>query len=200
MRAGDGLGVVLTAPPGSLGKAREEGPLTIRWGTSTSGAWQHGPTHRPLPLLPPPPRVPPRKSHAACFHKHKLSCVSGRLSPQASVERARALSLEGEKLIDSKHYAVDSIRPKCHELQHLCDQFAAEVERRRGLLGKSLELHSLLEAVSPMPTPSCSRVAHSFPVDRSHGLEVGPARCCLWAFLEPQPVTAARFLEFPCHN
>uniref|UniRef100_A0A452V7B6 MCF.2 cell line derived transforming sequence like n=1 Tax=Ursus maritimus TaxID=29073 RepID=A0A452V7B6_URSMA len=60
--------------------------------------------------------------------------------------RARALSLEGEKLIDSKHYAVDSIRPKCHELQHLCDQFAAEVERRRGLLGKSLELHSLLEA------------------------------------------------------
>uniref|UniRef100_A0A452R7E9 MCF.2 cell line derived transforming sequence like n=1 Tax=Ursus americanus TaxID=9643 RepID=A0A452R7E9_URSAM len=64
----------------------------------------------------------------------------------ASVERARALSLEGEKLIDSKHYAVDSIRPKCHELQHLCDQFAAEVERRRGLLGKSLELHSLLEA------------------------------------------------------
>ncbi|XP_027943136.1 guanine nucleotide exchange factor DBS isoform X2 [Eumetopias jubatus] len=64
----------------------------------------------------------------------------------ASVERARALSLEGEKLIDSKHYAVDSIRPKCHELQHLCDQFAAEVERRRGLLSKSLELHGLLEA------------------------------------------------------
>lgn len=129
--------------------------------------------------------------------------MSGRLSPQASVERARALSLEGEKLIDSKHYAVDSIRPKCHELQHLCDQFAAEVERRRGLLGKSLELHSLLEAVSPPPTPSCSQVAHSFPVDRSPGLEAGPTRptrCCLWAFLKPQPVTAARFPEFPCHN
>ncbi|XP_030888605.1 guanine nucleotide exchange factor DBS [Leptonychotes weddellii] len=64
----------------------------------------------------------------------------------ASVERARALALEGEKLIDSKHYAVDSIRPKCHELQHLCERSAAEVERRRGLLSKSLELHSLLEA------------------------------------------------------
>ncbi|XP_070376275.1 guanine nucleotide exchange factor DBS isoform X7 [Equus asinus] len=64
----------------------------------------------------------------------------------AAVERARALSLEGEQLIGNKHYAVDSIRPKCHELQHLCDQFAAEVGRRRGLLGKSLELHSLLEA------------------------------------------------------
>jgi len=64
----------------------------------------------------------------------------------ASVERARALALEGEKLIDGKHYAVDSIRPKCRELQHLCERSAAEVERRRGLLSKSLELHGLLEA------------------------------------------------------
>lgn len=72
-------------------------------------------------------------------------------SPQAAVERARALSLEGEQLIDNKHYAVDSIRPKCHELQHLCDQFAAEVTQRRGLLNKSLELHGLLEAVGPQP-------------------------------------------------
>ncbi|XP_036996654.2 guanine nucleotide exchange factor DBS isoform X2 [Artibeus jamaicensis] len=64
----------------------------------------------------------------------------------AAVERARALSLEGEQLIDNKHYAVDSIRPKCHELRHLCDQFTTEVGQRRGLLNKSLELHSLLEA------------------------------------------------------
>uniref|UniRef100_A0A3Q1MZ76 MCF.2 cell line derived transforming sequence like n=1 Tax=Bos taurus TaxID=9913 RepID=A0A3Q1MZ76_BOVIN len=64
----------------------------------------------------------------------------------AAVQRARTLSQEGERLIEHKHYAVDSIRPKCHELRHLCDQFAADVERRRGLLGKSLELHGLLEA------------------------------------------------------
>ncbi|XP_069458140.1 guanine nucleotide exchange factor DBS isoform X5 [Ovis canadensis] len=64
----------------------------------------------------------------------------------AAVQRARALSREGEQLIERRHYAVDSIRPKCHELRHLCDQFAADVERRRGLLGKSLELHGLLEA------------------------------------------------------
>uniref|UniRef100_A0A673UCG6 MCF.2 cell line derived transforming sequence like n=1 Tax=Suricata suricatta TaxID=37032 RepID=A0A673UCG6_SURSU len=64
----------------------------------------------------------------------------------AAVERARTLAGEGGRLIDSKHYAVDSIRPKCLELQHLCDQFAAEVGRRRGLLSKSLELHGLLEA------------------------------------------------------
>uniref|UniRef100_A0A8C9IQX8 Guanine nucleotide exchange factor DBS n=1 Tax=Piliocolobus tephrosceles TaxID=591936 RepID=A0A8C9IQX8_9PRIM len=62
-----------------------------------------------------------------------------------AVERARALSLDGEQLIENKHYAVDSIRPKCQELRHLCDQFSAEIVRRRGLLSKSLELHRRLE-------------------------------------------------------
>ncbi|XP_057388994.1 guanine nucleotide exchange factor DBS isoform X1 [Balaenoptera acutorostrata] len=64
----------------------------------------------------------------------------------AVVQRARALSLEGERLIGLKHYAVDSIRPKCHELRQLCEQLAADVGRRRGLLGRSLDLHGLLEA------------------------------------------------------
>uniref|UniRef100_A0A2K6TLH4 Guanine nucleotide exchange factor DBS n=1 Tax=Saimiri boliviensis boliviensis TaxID=39432 RepID=A0A2K6TLH4_SAIBB len=62
-----------------------------------------------------------------------------------AVERARALSLDGEQLIENKHYAVDCIRPKCEELRHLCDQFSAEIARRRGLLSKSLELHRRLE-------------------------------------------------------
>ncbi|XP_052607636.1 guanine nucleotide exchange factor DBS isoform X3 [Peromyscus californicus insignis] len=62
-----------------------------------------------------------------------------------AVDRARALSLEGQQLIENKHYAVDSIHPKCEELQHLCDHFTTEITRRRGLLSKSLELHSLLE-------------------------------------------------------
>ncbi|XP_037585182.1 guanine nucleotide exchange factor DBS isoform X7 [Cebus imitator] len=62
-----------------------------------------------------------------------------------AVERARALSLDGEQLIKNKHYAVDSIHPKCQELRHLCDQFSAEIARRRGLLSKSLELHRRLE-------------------------------------------------------
>lgn len=87
-----------------------------------------------------------------------------------ALERARALSLEGEQLIENKHYAVDSIRPKCHELQHLCDQFVVEVGQRRGLLNKSLELHGLLEAVGPQPCVpdgqpgSWSHVASSFHV------------------------------------
>ncbi|XP_044526456.1 guanine nucleotide exchange factor DBS isoform X3 [Gracilinanus agilis] len=62
-----------------------------------------------------------------------------------TVEKARALSLEGNQLIQSKHYAVDSILPKCNELQHLCDEFTTEMSKRRNLLHKSLELHSLLE-------------------------------------------------------
>ncbi|XP_056662817.1 guanine nucleotide exchange factor DBS isoform X21 [Monodelphis domestica] len=62
-----------------------------------------------------------------------------------AVQKARALSLEGNQLIQSKHYAVDSILPKCNELQHLCDEFTTEMSKRRNLLHKSLELHSLLE-------------------------------------------------------
>ena len=69
------------------------------------------------------------------------------------MQRARALSLEGERLIGLKHYAVDSIRPKCHELRQLCEQLAADVGRRRGLLGRSLDLHGLLEAVGPPARP-----------------------------------------------
>ncbi|XP_020146103.2 guanine nucleotide exchange factor DBS isoform X3 [Microcebus murinus] len=65
---------------------------------------------------------------------------------RAAVDRARALCLDGERLIEDKHYAVDSILPKCEELRQLCDAFAAEVGRRRGRLGRSLELHGLLEA------------------------------------------------------
>ncbi|XP_067569874.1 guanine nucleotide exchange factor DBS isoform X4 [Pseudorca crassidens] len=64
----------------------------------------------------------------------------------AVTQRARTLALEGEQLIELKHYAVDSIRPKCHELHQLCDQFAADVGQRRGLLGRALDLHGLLEA------------------------------------------------------
>nr|XP_020146099.1 guanine nucleotide exchange factor DBS isoform X2 [Microcebus murinus] len=64
---------------------------------------------------------------------------------RAAVDRARALCLDGERLIEDKHYAVDSILPKCEELRQLCDAFAAEVGRRRGRLGRSLELHGLLE-------------------------------------------------------
>ncbi|XP_077014840.1 guanine nucleotide exchange factor DBS isoform X12 [Tamandua tetradactyla] len=78
--------------------------------------------------------------------QHLLKDLAGfEEKSQVSVDKARALSLEGTQLIENKHYAVDSIHPKCNELQHLCDQFVAEIGKRRNLLNKSLELHGLLE-------------------------------------------------------
>ncbi|XP_054018815.1 guanine nucleotide exchange factor DBS isoform X2 [Dryobates pubescens] len=62
-----------------------------------------------------------------------------------TVTKARMLASEGDAFIQSNHYAVDSIIPKCSELHHLCDAFTTETERRRNLLNKSLELHSILE-------------------------------------------------------
>ncbi|XP_039387186.1 guanine nucleotide exchange factor DBS isoform X12 [Mauremys reevesii] len=62
-----------------------------------------------------------------------------------SLGKARVLASQGDQLVQNNHYAVDSILPKCNELHHLCDAFATETEKRRGLLNKSLELHSLLE-------------------------------------------------------
>ncbi|XP_028939488.1 guanine nucleotide exchange factor DBS isoform X2 [Antrostomus carolinensis] len=62
-----------------------------------------------------------------------------------TIVKARMLASEGDAFIQSNHYAVDSIIPKCTELHHLCDAFTTETEQRRNLLNKSLELHGLLE-------------------------------------------------------
>ncbi|KFR05453.1 Guanine nucleotide exchange factor DBS, partial [Opisthocomus hoazin] len=62
-----------------------------------------------------------------------------------TIAKARMLASEGDAFIQSNHYAMDSIIPKCSELHHLCDAFTTETERRRNLLNKSLELHGLLE-------------------------------------------------------
>ncbi|KAM6290661.1 guanine nucleotide exchange factor DBS isoform 1-T1 [Porphyrio hochstetteri] len=62
-----------------------------------------------------------------------------------TIAKARMLASEGDAFIQSNHYAMDSIIPKCGELHHLCDAFTTETERRRNLLNKSLELHGLLE-------------------------------------------------------
>ncbi|XP_021401292.2 guanine nucleotide exchange factor DBS isoform X6 [Lonchura striata] len=62
-----------------------------------------------------------------------------------TVTKAKMLASERDAFIQSNHYAVDSIIPKCSELHNLCDAFTTETERRRKLLNKSLELHDLLE-------------------------------------------------------
>uniref|UniRef100_A0A452TMK1 MCF.2 cell line derived transforming sequence-like 2 n=1 Tax=Ursus maritimus TaxID=29073 RepID=A0A452TMK1_URSMA len=67
---------------------------------------------------------------------------------QEPLEKARLLAIIGDQLIQSHHYAVDSIRPRCVELRHLCDDFINENKKKYDILGKSLELHRQLDKVS----------------------------------------------------
>ncbi|XP_066435785.1 guanine nucleotide exchange factor DBS isoform X4 [Eleutherodactylus coqui] len=64
---------------------------------------------------------------------------------QEMIQTAQALAREGDHLILSNHYAVDSILPKCNELHHLCGDISSQIQQRRELLHKSLELHRRLE-------------------------------------------------------
>ncbi|KAM9582704.1 putative guanine nucleotide exchange factor MCF2L2 [Trichechus inunguis] len=67
---------------------------------------------------------------------------------QERLEKAHLLALIGDQLIQSHHPAVDTIRPKCVELRHLCDDFINENKKRNDILRKSLELHRQLDKVS----------------------------------------------------
>ncbi|XP_043926586.1 guanine nucleotide exchange factor DBS-like isoform X2 [Protopterus annectens] len=64
---------------------------------------------------------------------------------QESLEQAQQLSVNGDQLIQSNHYAVDSILPKCIELRRICADFTNENKKKYDLLGKSLELHRQLD-------------------------------------------------------
>uniref|UniRef100_A0A8C8DUX5 MCF.2 cell line derived transforming sequence-like 2 n=1 Tax=Oryzias sinensis TaxID=183150 RepID=A0A8C8DUX5_9TELE len=50
-------------------------------------------------------------------------------------------ALHGDQLIQSSHYAVDSIRPKGVELRRICDDFSNEVQKKHDVLSKSLQIH-----------------------------------------------------------
>ncbi|XP_006869899.1 PREDICTED: probable guanine nucleotide exchange factor MCF2L2 [Chrysochloris asiatica] len=67
---------------------------------------------------------------------------------QESLEKARLCALIGDQLIQSHHYAADTIRPKCVELRHLRDDFINENKKKWDILRKSLELHRQLDKVS----------------------------------------------------
>ncbi|KAB0366710.1 hypothetical protein FD754_010866 [Muntiacus muntjak] len=67
---------------------------------------------------------------------------------QEFLEKAQLLAVIGDQLIQNHHYAVDSIRPRCAELRHLCDNFINENKKKHDILEKSLELHRRLDKVS----------------------------------------------------
>uniref|UniRef100_A0AAY5EJF5 MCF.2 cell line derived transforming sequence-like 2 n=1 Tax=Electrophorus electricus TaxID=8005 RepID=A0AAY5EJF5_ELEEL len=61
---------------------------------------------------------------------------------ETSAEKAQLQAGHGEQLIQSGHYAVDSIRPKCVELHHICDDFSNETKKKYDVLSKSLAIHT----------------------------------------------------------
>ncbi|XP_063160932.1 guanine nucleotide exchange factor DBS isoform X3 [Candoia aspera] len=64
---------------------------------------------------------------------------------QEVLETASILIAKGDQFIENKHYAVDSILPKCSELQHHYEMITSEVDKKRALLNHSFELHRRLE-------------------------------------------------------
>uniref|UniRef100_A0A674EJQ3 Guanine nucleotide exchange factor DBS-like n=1 Tax=Salmo trutta TaxID=8032 RepID=A0A674EJQ3_SALTR len=67
---------------------------------------------------------------------------------QESLEKAQLHALHGDQLIQSNHYAVDSIRPKCVELRRICDDFTNEAKKKYDILSKSNQIHKGMDKVN----------------------------------------------------
>uniref|UniRef100_A0A671USF2 Guanine nucleotide exchange factor DBS-like n=1 Tax=Sparus aurata TaxID=8175 RepID=A0A671USF2_SPAAU len=65
-----------------------------------------------------------------------------------TIEKAQLHALHGDQLIQSNHYAVDSIRPKCVELRRVCDDFSNEAKKKTDVLSKSLQIHVGIDKVN----------------------------------------------------
>ncbi|XP_029135628.2 guanine nucleotide exchange factor DBS isoform X3 [Labrus bergylta] len=65
-----------------------------------------------------------------------------------TLEKAQLHALHGDQLIQSNHYAVDSIRPKCVELRRVCDDFSNEAKKKTDVLSKSLQIHTGIDKVN----------------------------------------------------
>lgn len=75
------------------------------------------------------------------------SCILNRFCFQPTTEKAQLHALHGDQLIQSNHYAVDSIRPKCVELRRVCDDFSNEAKKKTDILSKSLQIHVGIDKV-----------------------------------------------------
>lgn len=67
---------------------------------------------------------------------------------QPTIEKAQLHALHGDQLIQSNHYAVDSLRPKCVELRRVCDDFNNEAKKKTDILSKSLQIHMGIDKVN----------------------------------------------------
>uniref|UniRef100_A0A8C5GCD6 Guanine nucleotide exchange factor DBS-like n=1 Tax=Gouania willdenowi TaxID=441366 RepID=A0A8C5GCD6_GOUWI len=87
-----------------------------------------------------------------------------------TVEKAAALCLEGDELIQKSHYAEESIRPKCTELRELSESVSSNLKSRKDHLLKAKELHHKLETASQWVDEGIYLLA-SQPVDKCQSHE-----------------------------
>lgn len=69
------------------------------------------------------------------------------IGPQEVLDRALTLANEGDSLIQTSHYAEDSIQPKCSEIRAVSEKVRSSLEAQKELLLKAMELHRCLEQV-----------------------------------------------------
>ncbi|KAM4537852.1 guanine nucleotide exchange factor DBS isoform 2-T2 [Fundulus diaphanus] len=81
------------------------------------------------------------------------------------MDLALSLASEGDRLIESSHYAEDCIRPKCSELRGVCEEIGSTLRSKKGLLLRALELHHALEKASQWCEEGIFLLANQ-PVDR----------------------------------
>lgn len=67
--------------------------------------------------------------------------------PQEVLDRALTLARDGDTLIQSSHYAKDSIQPKCTELRAVSEEVSGDLRAKKEHLLKARELHHCLERV-----------------------------------------------------
>ncbi|XP_069745606.1 guanine nucleotide exchange factor DBS isoform X1 [Narcine bancroftii] len=64
---------------------------------------------------------------------------------QEALNRAEALTIQGDKLIKDNHYAEDSLFSKCNEMRGVCDNLVNGIKIKKELLNQSMDLHIRLE-------------------------------------------------------
>ncbi|KAK3095367.1 hypothetical protein FSP39_013819 [Pinctada imbricata] len=93
-------------------------------------------------------------------------------SAQRDLDQAEVMRNTGDQMIAEDNYAVDSIRPKCIELQRMCDQYKSLLRRRREILNKSHDLQDRIDKankwcnhgvdmLSEMQTAKCNTIEES---------------------------------------
>ncbi|KAM9344031.1 guanine nucleotide exchange factor DBS [Pholidichthys leucotaenia] len=86
------------------------------------------------------------------------------------LDRASALSHEGDELIQKSHYAEDSIEPKCSELRAVSENVSSSLRAKKDHLLKAMELHHRLERASKWVDDGIYLLA-SQPVDKCQSHE-----------------------------